>query len=146
GDPIAKFFKLGDGVKVVAAVTTDARFTPADLPPHKDETPGGPYILVATRYGYVLRTPLAAFRTESTKAGRRFVKLEEGDRVVLARLVADETGVLLASRGGHLIHFPLDHVNILAGVGKGVIGIKLDEDDECIGGTLVNEARRYEAN
>jgi DNA gyrase subunit A len=145
GEPITKFFKLGDGVKVVGAVTTDLRFTPADEKGRGD-TPGGPYLLVATKNGYVLRTPLAGFRTESTRAGRRYVKLEEGDRVVMARLVTDETGLMLASRGGHLIHFPIDQVNVLAGVGKGVIGIDLEDADECIGGALVNDARRYEAN
>ena len=144
GEPITKFFKLGDGVKVVAAVSTDPRFTPADQPATGDD-PAGPHLLVATKHGYVLRTPLTGFRTESTKTGRRYVKLEEGDKVVLVKLVADETGVILASRGGHLIHFPLDQVNVLAGVGKGVIGIELD-DDECIGGALVNDTRRYDTN
>src|SRR5207248_9930794 len=124
---------------------TDPRFTPADQP-GKGDTPGGPYVLVATRNGFVLRTPLAAFRTESTKSGRRYVKLEERDRVAMVRLVADETGVMLASREGRLIHFPLKEVNILAGVGKGVIGIKLEPGDECVGGALVNDARRYETN
>jgi DNA gyrase subunit A len=145
GEPITKFFKPGDGVKVIGAVTTDPRFTPADQPADGD-TPGGPYILVATGNGFVLRTPLAGYRSESTKAGRRYVRLEEADKVVMARLVKDEPGVMLASRSGHVIHFPLDQVNVLAGVGKGVIGIKLDPGDECVGGALVNEHRRYEAN
>ncbi len=144
GEPITKFFKLADQAKIVSAVTTDPRFTRPDSDAQND-LPGGPFLFVATRYGYVLRTPLSAFRTESTKSGRRYVKLEGGDKVVAARLIADETGVMLASRGGHLIHFPLDQVNILAGVGKGVIGIKLD-GDECLGAALVNEARRYETN
>ena len=145
GEPITKFFKLGDGVKVVGAITTDPRFTPADKP-GKGDTPGGPYVFVATRNGFVLRTPLTGFRTESTKAGRKYVKLEDGDRVVMARLSEDETGVILGSREGRLIHFPLKEVNILAGVGKGVIGIKLEPADECIGGALVTDARRYETN
>jgi DNA gyrase subunit A len=145
GEPITKFFKLGDGVKVVGAVTTDSRFTPEDQPATGD-APGGPYLFVATKNGFVLRTPLTGFRTESTKSGRRFVKLEEGDQVTMARLVGDETGAMLASRGGHLIHFPIDQANILAGVGKGVIGIKLGESDESLGGALVNDARRYETN
>jgi DNA gyrase subunit A len=135
GEPISKFFKLDDGVKVIGVVTTDPRFTLADQPAEGD-TPGGPYILVAASTGYVLRTPLASFRPESTKNGRRFAKVDEGDKVVMARLVADETGVMLASHGGHLIHFAIDQVSVLAGVGKGVIGIKL-EDDTCIGGVLV---------
>jgi len=135
GEPITKFVRLGDGVKVIAAMSTDPRFTPADKP-GKGDTPGGPYILVATSAGNVLRTPLAAFRPESTKVGRRYVKLDDGDKAVMVRLVGDETGVMLASRGGHLIHFPVDDVNILAGVGKGVIGIKLEGGDECVGGVL----------
>ncbi len=136
GEPITKFFKLGDGVKVVAAVTTDPRFTPADQPP-KGDTPGGPFILVGSRNGYVLRTPLTAYRTESTKSGRRFAKLEEGDKVVLVRLVGQEDGVMLATAGGYVTHFPLDQVSALTGVGRGVVGIKLDPDDNCLGGVLV---------
>jgi DNA gyrase subunit A len=135
GEPITKFFKLGDGVRVIGVVTTDPRFTPADQPA-KNDLPGGPYIIVASGSGYVLRMPLTSFRPESTKAGRRYAKLEEGDKVVMVKLVADETGVMLASRLGHLIHFPVEQVSILAGVGKGVIGLKL-EDDACIGGILV---------
>lgn len=136
GEPITKYFRLGDGVKVIAAVTTDPRFTPADQP-GKGETPGGPYLLVGISNGNVLRIPLSGFRSESTKVGRRFVKLDTGDKVVLVKLVGDETGVMLATRGGHLIHFAVDEANILAGVGKGVIGIKLTEGDVCIGGVLV---------
>ncbi len=136
GEPITKFFKLADQVKVIGAVTTDPRFTPADLPAAND-LPGGPFVVVAMRSGYVLRIPLTAFRSESTKGGRRFVKLETGDKVVMVKLARDETGVMLASRRGHLIHFPLEEVSILSGPGKGVLGIKLEDDDECLGGILV---------
>ncbi len=134
GEPIAKFFKLADQVKVLGAVSTDPRFTPADLP-MKNDLPGGPYVLVATSGGNVVRMPLTSYRVESSKAGRRYVKLD-GDKVVMAKLISDEESAMLGSRRGHLIHFALDQVTVLAGVGKGVIGIKL-EDDECLGGVLV---------
>ncbi len=136
GEPITKFFKLGDGVKVIGVTTTDPRFTPADQPV-KDDTPGGPYLLIVASNGYVLRMPFASFRPESTKVGRRYAKLDQSDKVAMVKLVGDETGVMLASRSGHLIHFPIEEVSILSGVGKGVIGIKLDEGDVCVGGTLV---------
>ena len=135
GEPITKFFRLGDGVKVVTALSTDPRFAPPDQK-GKGDVPGGPYILVAASSGNVLRTPLAGFRLESTKVGRRYAKVDDGDRIVMVRLVGDETGVMRASRGGPVIHFPVDEVTILSGVGKGVMGIKL-EDDECVGGVLV---------
>lgn len=136
GEPITKFFKLGDGVKVVAAVTTDPRFTPADGPA-KGDAPGGPYLMVGTRNGFVLRLPLTGFRSVSTKVGRRFVKLEEGDKVVLVRLAGAEEGVMLATSVGYVTHFPLDQVTVLSGVGKGVIGIKLEPGEVCVGGVLV---------
>ncbi len=136
GEPITKFFKLGDGVKVVAAVSTDPRFTPADAAA-KGDTPGGPFLVVCTRKGFVLRLPVTAFRTESTKVGRRFVKLETGDKVVMVRLVGAEEGLMLATTGGYVTHFLLDQVSILSGAGKGVIGIELDPKDDCLGGVLV---------
>ena len=136
GEYITKFFKLADQVKIINAISTDPRFVPAEQPASGDQ-PGGPYLLVTTSAGFVLRLPFSSYRTESTKAGRRFAKLEPGDKAVMAQLVGDQTGVMLASSGGHLIHFPIDQVNILSGVGKGVIGIKIDGDDVCVGGVVV---------
>jgi DNA gyrase subunit A len=136
GEPIVKFFRLGDQVKIVSAWTTDERFVPQH-PATNGEVPG-PYLLVATAQGQVLREPFAPFRTASTKVGRKYVRLNEGDRVVMAVIVSDEESVILASTGGHVIHFKIDEVNILSGVGKGVMGMKLEKKDLCLGGALIS--------
>jgi DNA gyrase subunit A len=137
GEPIVKFFRLADQVRIVGAVTTDERFTPMDQPPANGE-PAGPYLLVATAQGQVLRTPLAPFRTASTKVGRRYVRLAEGDKVILATVPKPEhRSIFLASADGHVLHFPIEEINILSGVGKGVIGIKLNPSDTCLGGALI---------
>src|SRR5207248_2474632 len=78
GEPIHKFFRLADQVKIIAATSTDERFVPVDTPPANGE-PAGPYVLVVTVQGQVMRTPLSPFRVASTKVGRRYVKLVEGD-------------------------------------------------------------------
>jgi DNA gyrase subunit A len=137
GEPIAKFFRLADEARVVNAISTDERFTPADDKPRNGEAPG-PYVLVVTAQGQTMRTPLSPFRTASNKLGRRYVRLNEGDRVVLARVLGAEKSIFLASASGHVIHFDIDEINILAGAGKGVMGIKLDEDDTCLGGALIS--------
>jgi DNA gyrase subunit A len=138
GEPIAKFFRLGDQVKVIAAVTTDERFTPLDENARNGEPPA-PYLLVVTAQGQTLRTPLAPFRTASNKLGRRYVKLNDGDRVVLATVLrGDEDTIYLASANGHVIHFKVEEINVLAGVGKGVMGIKLEAGDSCLGGALMS--------
>jgi DNA gyrase subunit A len=140
GEHIAKFFKLGDQVKMVAAVTTDERFIPAETKGPRGELPG-PYLLVVTAFGQILRTPLVAFRAASTRNGRRYVRLQDGDRVVLATVVTDEPSIFLASASGHVIHFPLKDVRI-QGVGQGVMGISLEEGDTCLGGTVINPPKR----
>src|SRR6266542_2874325 len=61
GEPITKFFKLADQVKIIAAVTTDPRFTPADQKPTNGDPPP-PYVLVVTAQGQTLRAPLTPFR------------------------------------------------------------------------------------
>jgi len=136
GEPVAKFFRLGDQVRILAAVTTDERFTAADEQP-RDGAPPAPYLLVVTQQGQTLRTPLAPFRTASTVRGRQYVRLGEGDKVVLAAVVTDQRSIFLASANGHVLHFPIEEINILSGVGKGVIGIKLAEGDTCLGGALI---------
>jgi DNA gyrase subunit A len=145
GEPLAKFFRLGDQAKIVNAITTDERFTPPQQPPPKpkkkgeEPDPPGPYLLVVTAQGQTLRTPLGPFRVASTKAGRMYARLNEGDRVVLATVLRDEESIFLASARGHVIHFAVDQINILSGVGKGVMGIKLADDDICLGAALVSE-------
>jgi len=138
GEPVAKFFRLGDQVRLVGAATTDERFTPPDGKVKNGEPPE-PYLLVVTAQGQTLRAPLSPFRTESNKLGRRYVRLNEGDRVVLATVLkGDEETIYLASAGGHVIHFQVDEINLLAGAGKGVMGIKLEEGDTCLGGALMS--------
>lgn len=137
GEPISKFFSLADNVRVVGAFSTDERFVPAAARPAAGDPPG-PYLLVATAFGQVLRIPFAPFRVESTKNGRRYVRLDEGDKVVLVAMPSKEHKTMfLASQEGHVIHFPIEQVNVLSGVGKGVIGIKLADDDRCLGGALI---------
>lgn len=136
GEPIGKFFKLDDQVKVIAAVTGDPRFIPERVKGAKDDPPG-PYILAATAEGQIMRLPFAPFRVESTKSGRRYARLGDGDKVVFAAVVGDETSMFLAAQSGHVIHFEISEVNVLASAGKGVIGIKLDGKDRCLGGAII---------
>src|SRR5262249_41235377 len=137
GEPIGKFFRLADQVRVLNSVTTDERFTPPEQSPKNGE-PSPPYLLVVTAQGQTLRTPLAPFRTASTKVGRRYVRLVDGDKVVLATVLKDEESLFLASASGHVIHFPIEGINVLSGAGKGVMGIKLKKGDACLGGALVS--------
>ncbi len=137
GEPITKFFKLGDNVRLVGGATTDTRFVPDKIKAPTKEDPPGPYILAVTEQGQALRTPFASHREASTKVGRMYARLNDGDRVVLAQVLRNEETMMLASADGHVIHFKIEEINILQGAGKGVMGIKLVDDDKCLGGAVL---------
>ncbi len=137
GEPLSKHVKLADGASLVAAVTTDPRFTPADKVVDK-ELPPTPYLFILTALGQTMRIPLSPFRPASTKSGRKFCRLAAGDRVVHVELVRDATSVFLASKGARVIHFSVDDIAILSGAGRGVRGIKLEPKDVALGAALMS--------
>ncbi|HEY3965804.1 MAG TPA: DNA topoisomerase IV subunit A [Planctomycetaceae bacterium] len=140
GEPLTKHFRLGDGAAVVAALSTDVRFTPADKKIKGEDSPT-PYLMVATARGQVLRIPLAPFRAASTKVGRKYCRLAAGDKVVFVDLVRDATTMFLASANARIIHFAVTDVPVLSGAGKGVRGIKVATDDQVLGAALLTNPR-----
>jgi DNA gyrase subunit A len=65
------------------------------------------------------------------------------DKVVLACVPLEEESLMLASSSAHVIHFEIEQVSILAGAGKGVQGIKLEEGETCLGGAVLCKRRSY---
>jgi DNA gyrase subunit A len=137
GEPISKHVKIGDGVNIIAALSTDVRFTPADEE-SGGELPPAPYFIALTLQGQIMRLPLAPFRLPSTKSGRKYCRLVEGDKVVWLELVRDATSIFVATNQARVSHFSIDEVPVLSGAGKGVRGIKLsDPKDEVLGAALM---------
>ncbi|WP_339742055.1 DNA topoisomerase IV subunit A [uncultured Rubinisphaera sp.] len=135
GEPLGKYVKMSDGAKIIAGMTTDPRFTPADNPPEGDSPE--PYLLIATAAGQVMSISFSSFRQASTKLGRKYCRLAKEDRVVFVDLITDQQTMFLATSGARVIHFELSEVPLLAGPGRGVRGIKLEKDDEVIGAILL---------
>jgi DNA gyrase subunit A len=140
GEPLAKHFRMGDGAVVVAARSTDPRFTPDDKKVKGEESPA-PFLMVATARGQVLRIPFKPFRAASTKVGRKFCRLAPGDKVVFVELVQGATTMFLASAAARIIHFSVKDVPVLSGPGKGVRGMRVAPDDHVLGGALLTHAR-----
>ncbi|HUS32329.1 MAG TPA: DNA gyrase C-terminal beta-propeller domain-containing protein, partial [Kofleriaceae bacterium] len=121
GDPAQKYFKFGDGEKIVAAMTLDAR---AMVPPT---------LLAVSRQGYGLRFASAQHTEITTKAGRRFAKPKDGDELIGVVPCNDGDIVVAATRDGHVLHCKADEIAKLEGAGRGVTVIKVADDDIVIG-------------
>ncbi|MFO0573075.1 MAG: DNA topoisomerase IV subunit A [Polyangia bacterium] len=123
GEPIQKLFKFDDGEVVVSALSLDPRQRPAA------ETK----LLAVTRGGLALRFDLAAHSEESTRAGRLFARVTGGDVVLGVRPCRSSDPVTVATQNGRVLTCLAEEINVLAGPGKGVQLIKLDEGDRVLG-------------
>ncbi len=136
GEPIGKFFKIADQIRIISALSGDPRFTPASPENEEKAIENGPWIFAVTRSGFAVRIPLGPFRALSTKAGRRYIRLADDDRVVLVGILTGGETVYLATSAGRVLLFKAEDVPVVSGPAKGVIAIKLDDDDNCLGGII----------
>jgi DNA gyrase subunit A len=132
GEPIQRLFKLKDGEKVVAAMSLDARAS-GNIKPRKEGEPAPVHAVAASSDGYVLRFGLETLVEPSTRAGRRFARPSENAEIVgVAKLTGGEI-LIAATAEARGILCNANEVNYLSGPGKGVLLIKLGDDDRVLG-------------
>jgi DNA gyrase subunit A len=134
GEPIQKQFKLKDGERIVAALSLDPRAV-GDItaPARRPDAPPPVHGVAVTSDGFSLRFGLSGFGDPSTRAGRRFARPASGAEVVgVARATGEET-LIAATAQGRALLCAADEVNFLSGPGRGVILIKLGQDDRVLG-------------
>jgi len=134
GEPIQKQFKLRDGERIVAALSLDPRaIGDVKASPKRPDEPPPIHAVAATSDGYALRFGLEPFVEPSTRAGRRYARPAEGAEVTgVARVTGSEI-VIAATAEGRGLLCKASEINYLSGPGKGVILIKLGEDDRLLG-------------
>ena len=92
----------------------------------------GKYLLFATKAGLIKKTALTEYNS-SRKTGLQAINLKDDDEVIGVRLTDGEDNVVLVTRKGMCITFDEKDVRSVGRVSQGVIGIRLDQDDEVIG-------------
>ena len=92
----------------------------------------GKYLLMATKNGLIKKTALKEYDT-TRRTGLQGITLKDEDELIGVRLTDGEDNVVLVTRKGLCITFDEKEVRPIGRVSQGVIGIRLDEDDEVIG-------------
>ena len=158
GEPVQKLFKLRDGERIVAAFSLDPRVAGqiSPVPAERSRRGGasGPpagegevvvppvHALAVTSDGYSLRFSLEPFVEPSTRAGRRYARPAEGVEVVGVSKVTGHEIVIAATQEAHGMLCRVDEINFLSGPGKGVILIKLQNDDDRVLGFIASTGDR----
>ncbi len=92
-----------------------------------------------TKNGVVKRTNLSEFESNRS-CGIRAIVLDEGDELVSAKVVDNNAKhLLIASHLGIFIKFPLEDVREIGRTTRGVIGIRLNENDFVVGAVVIND-------
>ena len=92
----------------------------------------GKFLLMATKNGLIKKTPLIEYNT-TRKNGLQGITLKEDDQLIGVRLTDGEDNVVLVTKEGMSITFDEKEVRPVGRVSQGVIGIRLDKEDEVIG-------------
>mgnify|MGYP001629918850 CR=1 FL=1 len=92
----------------------------------------GKYLLMGTKRGLIKKTALTEYNL-SKKTGLQGITLKEDDELIAVRLTDGEDNVVLVTRNGLCITFDEKDVRPIGRTSQGVLGIRVESDDEVIG-------------
>ncbi len=94
-------------------------------------------IMFATSKGNVRRNDMSDFKKIQAN-GKIAIRLDEGDRLIGVEVCAEDGHILLATKKGKAIRFPVDAVRVFKSrTSDGVRGARLGSDDEVISMTVL---------
>ena len=97
-------------------------------------------IMFATASGMVRRNSLMDFVNVQSN-GKIAMKLDEGDKLMNVRICHEDNDVMLATKSGKCIRFPVTEVRVFVGRNSvGVRGIRLADGDEVISMSILNHS------
>ena len=92
----------------------------------------GKYLLFATKDGIIKKTALSEYNS-ARKTGLLSITLKGEDELIDVRLTDGEDNIVLVTKEGMSITFDEKDVRPMGRVSQGVIGIRLNKDDQVIG-------------
>ena len=92
----------------------------------------GKYLLMGAKRGLIKKTALTEYNS-SKKTGLQGITLKEDDELIAVRLTDGEDNVVLVTRNGLCITFDEKDVRPIGRTSQGVLGIRVESDDEVIG-------------
>ncbi len=97
------------------------------------------YLVKVTKQGIIKKTALSEYDTNYT--GLQGIQIRDDDELVDVKFAYNDEDIIITSRNGKSIRFPVDDVRDTARNSIGVKAIDLEDDDEVIGIGLSNEGK-----
>lgn len=107
----------------------------------KDINSDDTFLVIATEKGFIKRTQLSRYTGSLRKSGVNGVVLEDGDKIVAARISNNENDrVIMVGSNSRAVCFEIGNVRPAGRNSRGVRGIRLEEDDIMLGYGVFDEA------
>lgn len=119
GTAIVNLLQIGAGEKVTAVIP---------IREYRD----GRYLFMATKKGMVKKTSIVDYEN-IRKSGLQAINLRDDDELIEVKSTNNEKDILLVTRHGQCIRFHEGDVRPTGRTSMGVIGMKLEKDDEVVG-------------
>ncbi len=98
-------------------------------------------LIFATASGNIRRSELSDFQNVM-RNGKIAIRLDEGDRLVGVKSCSDQDHILLASREGKCVRFPVEGLRVIKSrTSSGVRGMKLQPGDEVVSVSVLDGIR-----
>ncbi len=131
GKPFINLLPLQNGENITAIMKL----------PENEEECKGVSIAFATASGNIRRNSLMDFVNVQSN-GKIAMKLDEGDKLINVAMCDENNDIMLATRQGKCIRFPVTDVRVFVGRNStGVRGIKLAKGDEVISMTMLKHIK-----
>ena len=128
GKSIANYLQLQEG-ETIASLLTVRRF-------EEDK-----FVSLITQNGVIKKTSLMAY-SNPRQGGIIGLTLDEGDKVIAAKLSDGSKDILLATKNGMSIRFQEAEARPIGRTGRGVKGITLREGDVVVGAEIIDPGQR----
>ena len=129
GKPINRLIGITEEEKVCSVINVK------EFSPEK-------YIMLFSRKGYVKKSSLAAFSRPRVN-GIIAADVREGDALIEAQITDGENEIILGTTLGKAIKFSEKDVREIGRTGRGVIGIRLDDDDIVVGADIITKDDKF---
>jgi len=129
GKPINRIIGIGSEEKVCSVINVK------EFSPDK-------YVMLFSRKGYVKKTRLSKF-SRPRISGIIAADVPENDLLFEAHITNGDNDIILGSNLGKAIRFDEKQVREMGRGARGVIGIRLEEEDFLVGAGVIDDAGKY---
>ena len=114
--------------------------------PVEEETWNDSLIIFATKNGMVRKNKLIdvakSGKRELRESGKLAIKLDSSDQLIGIKLANKEDDILLSSKNGKCLRFPLEKLRLFSGLNSsGVRGIKLEKNNYVISQAILKHSK-----